>query len=137
MSWLCPGCRSGISCHRRSHAASISSPTATSKAAASPDNSVRRTGWLAIADLRQAGYVVAPFVAHGRFEPDRVRVPGAGENAFAAARLKEPLISPPVGGRYIVHISEDRLGFVRRDLDVTSDRRWKTVDNSMEWSRWA
>jgi hypothetical protein len=91
--------------------------------------------------LRRAGYVEyvpEPFVTHGRFEPDRVRVTDAGRKALTAA-AKEPITYRRDDDRYIVYFGEDRLGLVRREVapdGYAPDGRWKAVDTRMAWTRW-
>jgi hypothetical protein len=77
--------------------------------------------------LRQGGYVEyvpAPFVTHGRFEPDRVRVTEAGRKALAAAAAKEPISYRRDDDRYIVYLGDERIGLVRRYPEA-SERPWK------------
>jgi LmbE family N-acetylglucosaminyl deacetylase len=83
--------------------------------------------------LRRAGYieyVAAPFVTHGHFEPDHIRITDAGKKALAAAAS---LSYRRDGDRYLVYLGDDRIGFVRYAPDR---RRWNAVDTTMAYIRW-
>ena len=92
--------------------------------------------------LRQAGYienVPAPFITHGRFEPDRVSITDAGRKALAAAAAKEPITYRRDDDRYIVCLGDQRIGLVRREIapdGYAPDGRWKAVATWMTWTRW-
>jgi DNA-binding MarR family transcriptional regulator len=82
--------------------------------------------------LRNAGYVEYCEDPENSTAPERVRLTAAGQKALTAA-AKEPIRYRRDGDRYIVHIGDDRIGFVR---NAPSRRRWNAVDTTMVYIRW-
>jgi hypothetical protein len=81
--------------------------------------------------LRNAGYVEYWEDPQNPTAPERVRVTAVGHKALIT--IKEPIRYKRDGDRYIVHIGDDRIGFVRY---APSRRRWNAVDTTMVYIRW-
>ena len=78
--------------------------------------------------LRNAGYVEYHDPPEGG--PDRIRITAAGRSALTQ---QASLSYRRDGDRYIVHLGDDRIGFVRY---ASNRRRWNAVDTTMAYIRW-